>query len=135
MIEIITTTAEKIYPIRHKVMYPDLPFDYIKLPKDKEGTHFAVIKNEVITTVVSLFFEGNIAQFRKLATIETEQNKGYASSLLKHIINYSKNMGCKKIWCNARVNKISYYKKFGMYETNKTYTKSGIDFIILEMNL
>jgi predicted GNAT family N-acyltransferase len=135
MIEIITTTAEKIYPIRHTVMYPNLPFDYIKLPKDNEGTHFAIIKSKEIVTVVSLFFEHNSAQFRKLATLETEQGNGYATMLLKYIIEYSKEKGCNKLWCNARSNKTNYYKKFGMCETDKTYTKAGINFIVLEMNL
>ncbi|MBU2997317.1 GNAT family N-acetyltransferase [Cellulophaga baltica] len=135
MIEIITTTAEKIYPIRHTVMYPDLPFDYIKLPKDNQGTHFAVVKNEKIVSIVSVFIENNVAQFRKLATLESEQKQGYGTYLLKHIIKYAKNKGCEKLWCNARLNKAGYYKKFGMYETNKTYTKSGIDFIVLEMDL
>ncbi|WP_255535248.1 GNAT family N-acetyltransferase [Cellulophaga sp. E16_2] len=135
MIEIKEITAEETYPLRHKVMYPNHPFDYIKLPKDQEGTHFAVVKNAKNVTVVSLFFENDSAQFRKLATLESEQGQGHASKLLDFVIAYAKQKKAEKLWCNARANKTSYYKKFGLEETNKTYTEAGIDFIILEMNL
>ncbi|MCR1026056.1 GNAT family N-acetyltransferase [Cellulophaga baltica] len=135
MIEIKEITAEETYPLRHEVMYPNHPFEYIKLPKDQEGKHFAVVNNAKNVTVVSLFFENDNAQFRKLATLESEQGKGYASKLLDFIIAYAKTKKAKKLWCNARVNKTNYYKKFGLKETHKTYTEAGIDFIILEMDL
>ena len=131
-IKIQEISAEQTYDLRHIVMYPDLPFDYIKLPKDHEGVHFGVFKNNIIVTVVSLFIEGNSAQFRKLATAESEQGNGYASTLLNYIIAYSKERQCENMWCNARANKTSYYKKFGFIETNKTYAQAGIDFIVLE---
>ncbi|QWX84906.1 GNAT family N-acetyltransferase [Cellulophaga sp. HaHaR_3_176] len=135
MIEIKKITTEETYHLRHTVMYPNLPLEAIKLPKDNKGEHFAVVKNDVIVSVVSLFFENNNAQFRKLATAVSEQGKGHASSLIKHIIEYSKKEKTKKIWCNARILKIAFYKKFGLLETTKTYSKDGFDFIILEMDL
>ncbi|QXP52655.1 MULTISPECIES: GNAT family N-acetyltransferase [unclassified Cellulophaga] len=135
MIEIKEITAEETYPLRHEVMYPNHPFEYIKLPKDQEGKHFAVVHEGKNVTVVSLFFEDSIAQFRKLATLESEQGKGHASRLLNFIIAYAKEKKAEKLWCNARANKTRYYKKFGLKETQKTYTEAGIDFIILEMDL
>lgn len=135
MIQVKEITAEETYPLRHTVMYPDFPLEYIKLPKDFEGQHFAVFRDDKIVTVVSLFFENNKAQFRKLATLESEQGNGHATLLLKHIIEYSKKQNASILWCNARSNKTDFYKKFGMKKTDKTYTKAGISFIILEMDL
>lgn len=113
-------------------MYPDLPFDYIKLPKDADGFHFGLFQNEKLVSVVSLFIEKNKAQFRKLATLDSEQGKGYGSKLLNHIFEFSSAYNVESIWCNARANKTTFYKKFGMLTTDKTYTKVGIDFVIME---
>jgi predicted GNAT family N-acyltransferase len=135
MIEIKEITAEETYPLRHNVMYPDLPFEYIKLPKDSEGKHFAVVKNNIPISVVSLFFEESVAQFRKLATLESEQGNGHASKLLDFVITFAITNNAKKLWCNARANKTNFYKKFGLKETDQTYSEAGIDFVILEMIL
>lgn len=121
--------------IRHKVMWPNLPVEKIKLPLDEEGTHFGLFDNEKLTTIVSLFFTGKSAQFRKLATEEHEQGKGYASQLLTHIITYAAEQNVEKIWCNARVNKIKFYHKFGMYTTDNTFSKNGVDFVVMEKTL
>ena len=76
-IKIQEISAEQTYDLRHIVMYPDLPFDYIKLPKDHEGVHFGVIKNNIIVTVVSLFIEGNLENL-------LPQNRNKGMGMLPH---------------------------------------------------
>jgi len=121
--------------IRHEVMYPDLPFEAIKLANDDEGIHFGLFANNQLTTVVSLFNKGNVYQFRKFATIVESQGKGYGSILLDYIISYVKSSGAIKLWCNARVSAISFYNKFGFVQTDKLSTSNGIDFVIMELEL
>ncbi len=113
-------------------MHPNLSFDYIKLPKDAEGFHFGLFENEELVSVGSLFIENNKAQFRKLATLESEQGKGFGSKLLNHIFEFANTHNVESIWCNARANKTAFYKKFEMYTTEKTYTQVGIDFVVME---
>lgn len=115
-------------------MYPTYPKEYVILEKDSEGLHFGGFVDEELVSLVSLFINNNEAQFRKLATLETHQKKGYGTKMINHIIDFSKMHGVTKIWCNARANKTSFYHKFGLKETNKTYIKSGINFIIMELN-
>ena len=120
------------WDIRHRVMWLDQPFDYVKLPEDEKGIHFGLFKNEKLIAVVSLFINHNEAQFRKLATEIHEQGQGYGTQLLSYLIDYVSQQKIKRVWCNARANKTLYYNKFGMVATNKKYIKGGIEFVVME---
>jgi len=132
MKEIKEISATETYHLRHTVMWPGHPMDFIKLPEDHNGVHFGLFNAEELICVVSLFIDGDTAQFRKLATKVSEQGKGFGTEILHHLIAYCEALKLKKLWCNARVNKSEFYKKFGLLKTNSTYTKGGIDFVILE---
>lgn len=125
-------TAVDTYPIRHAVMWPQMPLDYIKLPDDEKGIHFGLFKNDTLIAVVSLFIENSIAQFRKLATATAEQGKGYGSQLLSFLIAHVEVIKVEKIWCNARADKKEFYSKFGFEVTNKVFRKQEIDYVVME---
>lgn len=126
---------EDAWKIRHQVMWPEKEFDYIKLADDDQGIHLGLFKDQQLISVISLFVANHTAQFRKFATIEEEQGKGYGSKLLAYSIQLLQNRGVKEIWCNARTNKLDYYKKFGLQETNTRYTKGGKSFVIMKKKL
>ena len=123
---------EETWPIRHEILWPDHPYDFVKLEEDKEGFHYGVFVGDQLVTIVSLFVNGSDAQFRKLATLEDHQGKGHGSDLLNHVIEKAERKGAKKIWCNARADKSGFYQRFGMYETEKKFVKEGIDYVIME---
>jgi len=128
---------EQIFPsltwrIRHEVMYPELPFESVKLPDDFEGLHFGLYVDHKLTGVVSLFHQGDIYQFRKLAILADVQKSGYGSKLMEYILNFCKIQNATKLWCNARVNAKEFYYKFGFQETEKTFFKDGYDFVVME---
>ncbi len=125
-------THKDTIDLRHRVMWPNHPVDFVKLPEDPDGIHFGLFKSDDLISIVSLFINGDEAQFRKLATEKKEQNNGYGSRLLFYLMEYASERNLKRIWCNARKNKTTFYKKFGLERTNITYTKGGIDFIVLE---
>lgn len=124
--------ASETWELRHRVMWSNKPLEYVKLPEDEKGIHFGLKKDEKLISVVSLFIENNQAQFRKFACEISEQNKGYGSKLLRYMFEQISNYEINRVWCNARINKTSYYKKFRMKETNQTFTKGGIDYVIME---
>ncbi|MEH6621064.1 GNAT family N-acetyltransferase [Maribacter arcticus] len=132
MKRIVQITSEETLSIRHKVMWPNKPIDYVKLPNDAEGKHFGYFKNDELISVISLFVENNEAQFRKFATLKEYQGKGFGSDLLNELMLISVKEQLSKIWCNARINKIDYYSKFGMIETNNKFIKGGIGYVIME---
>tara|TARA_R110002012_G_scaffold321944_1_gene552572 strand:- start:12481 stop:12900 length:420 start_codon:yes stop_codon:yes gene_type:complete len=132
MILIKKISAVETFPLRHAVLWPNQPISYIQLAEDGNGIHFGLFKNKKLISVISLFIDGESAQFRKFATHTEEQGKGYGTELLQHTIDFATRENIKLLWCNARLDKTKYYKKFGFQETSKTYTKNGVHFIILE---
>ena len=135
MMKICRVPPEVVWPVRHEVMYPQLNVEDIKLESDSSSTHLALIKDQKVISVVSLVSEGNALQFRKFATLETYQRKGYGSKLLKHLIDFAKTEGYRLVWCNARTSAASFYKRFGFKETETTFYKGGHDYVIMELTL
>lgn len=131
---------EQIFPsltwrIRHAAMYPDLPFDSVKLPDDFNGIHFGLYADHILTGVVSLFSVGDIYQFRKLAILPASQKSGYGSHLMEYVIDFCQVQKATKLWCNARVNAKEFYFKFGFQETQEIFFKDGYDFVVMELIL
>lgn len=131
---------EQIFPsltwrIRHETMYPDQPFDIVKLPDDFDGIHFGLYADHKLTGVVSLFHKEDVYQFRKLAILPDAQKNGYGSKLIDYILDFCKIQKATKLWCNARVHAKEFYFKFGFHETDKTFFKDGYDFVVMELIL
>lgn len=132
-VKITQITASQTWPLRHRVMWPDMPLDYIKLSHDDTGLHYGLFVHDRLTSVISLFIDGDAAQFRKFATDVSEQGKGYGSQLLSHLIEQAKLQSVKRLWCNARLDKTAYYERFGMVKTESTFSKGGIDYVVMEV--
>lgn len=124
--------AATTLPIRHKVMWPDMPLEYVKLPNDEKGSHFGLFVAEKLIAVISLFEQDTAVQFRKFATVSEFQGKGFGSKLLAYIIGIVKKENHKMIWCNARLDKVGFYHQFGLKETKKHFTKGGITYVVME---
>ncbi|MBB2149546.1 GNAT family N-acetyltransferase [Pedobacter gandavensis] len=121
--------------IRHMAMYPELPYQTIKLENDHDGLHFGLFAGDQLVSVVSLFNEETVYQFRKFATIPEFQGRGYGSLLLQHLINYVSPLGASMLWCNARSTAITFYAKFGFSETEDRFSKTGLEFVIMQLQL
>ncbi|MGP7816617.1 GNAT family N-acetyltransferase [Niallia sp. 01092] len=133
--EIKRISKEQTWELRHKVMWPNKDIEYIKLANDEESVHFGLFQSDRLVSIITLFIEQDHAQFRKFATLEEEQGKGIGSKLLNHVITEAKKLGVKRLWCNARQNKTSFYQKFGLKETDQVFEKGGISYVIMEMYL
>ena len=134
-IQIEQIRYELTWRIRHQVMYPDEPFDMIKLPEDPDGMHFGLYEGEWLTAVVSLFENGKVFQFRKFATLTAKQGMGYGSALLEYIIAYCREQGAEKLWCNARVSAEGFYAKFGFRPVGEVFVQHGLDFVQMELDM
>lgn len=125
-------SIEQILPIRQQVMWPDKPIDFVRVPEDENGIHFGLFVEENLISVVSVFIQGQEAQFRKFATLEQFQGKGYGSKLLQYIFDFLEAKNTNRIWCNARISKAVYYQKFGMTTTPATFEKEGMEYVVME---
>ena len=122
--------------IRHRAMYPDKNPEAVKLADDEDGIHFGLFDNNQLISVVSWFKHHETeAQFRKLATLKEFRNLGYGTTLLNYIIDFSEGEKIKRLWCNAREKALNFYKKLGFIETQTTFERDGIPYIIIQLEL
>lgn len=127
--------GEDTLEIRRNVMWPDKNIDELRLPEDESGMHFGLFENSQLVSIVSLFVQGDTAQFRKFATLSEFQNQGYGSCLLQYIISECQKLGVKKLWCNARTEKSSFYQRFGFTESNTCFDRDGKSYLIMELTM
>ncbi len=123
------------WPLRQKVMWPEKPIEFVQLNEDEDGLHYGLFNGENLTAIVSCFETDGVMQFRKLATLTDQQNKGFGTALLNFIISEAKRKGIKRLWCNARSDKKGFYEKFGFTTCPKTFSKAGIAFVVMELSL
>jgi GNAT superfamily N-acetyltransferase len=125
---------EQIFPsltwrIRHQTMYPDQEFNFVKLKNDFDGLHFGLYLNHNLTGVVSLFIDGENAQFRKLAILPDYQKQGLGFKLMEYLIDFCKIQNIKHLYCSARATAIPFYQKLGFEPEGNPYTRNQINYI------
>ena len=128
-------TQELTWKIRQKELNPELPLSEIKLKEDDSGIHLGLFHDNKLITVVSLFEYGDELQFRKFATDSQYQLMGFGKQMLAYVLDYAKEKQFKKVWCNARSSASKFYQIFGFLETDETFSKNGIDYVIMELKL
>lgn len=121
-----------VLTMRQQVMYPDKDTEFVKLSEDDRGLHIGVYEKEELVSVMSIFLHGRDVQFRKLATRNDMQGKGFASALMQWLIDYANDMKLNRLWCNARGGATYFYKKFGYEETDELFSQNGYEYIVME---
>jgi GNAT superfamily N-acetyltransferase len=134
-IDIRKITPQDTWQLRHEVMWPEKPISYVQLEEDEQGLHFGVFDGTRIVSVISLFIDGDDAQFRKFATRADMQGKGYGTALLQYLVNEARTYAIRRLWCNARTSKSFFYERAGFYKTDKTFEKDGMDYVVMEQLL
>ncbi len=135
MLEIKQMQPSETWEIRHRVMWAGKPFEDVKLPNDDAGLHFGLFRDSILLSVVSLFIEDDIAQFRKFATEIEEQGKGYGAKLLEYLIQECIEKNVKTLWCNARTSVSGFYEKFGLKVVSDAWVKDGIEYVKMSRDL
>jgi len=121
-------TAEDTLLLRHSVLWPDKPFDYVRLPNDSEGYHLGGFVEGRLVAVISLFVDTqtNTARFRKFATHPDFQNQGIGTQLFNHVIEQARQTGATDLWCDARLTAAAFYERFGMRADGPVFYKGTI---------
>ncbi|MGM9508231.1 GNAT family N-acetyltransferase [Larkinella sp. GY13] len=119
---------EHTYALRHEVLWPDKPFDYVVLEEDAEGHHYGAFQDADLVAVISLFEENGVARFRKFATRPDCQRQGVGTHLLKRVIDEARNLGAHTLWCDARLSAADFYRRFGMGPEGEVFHKGEIPY-------
>jgi GNAT superfamily N-acetyltransferase len=128
-------SIDEALPIRQKAMWPDESMDFVKVEGDEKAVHLGLLLDRKLISVVSIFGTGEVVQFRKFGTLPDYQKRGFGSKLLVYLIGFLKERSVKKIWCNARTERVDFYERFGFTATTKTFFKTGKEYVIMEMEL
>lgn len=125
-LEIRPVTAAETYPLRHAVLWPDKPYDYVRVENDGAGHHFGAFLNEQLVAVISLFIDGEAARFRKFATHPSHQRQGIGTRLLQYVLAVARQHGARHLWCDARQDATALYRRFGMQAEGAVFYKGPI---------
>lgn len=128
MVTIQSITAEQTYPLRHSVLWPDKPFDYVKVENDDEGHHVGAFLDGELVAVISLFINGSESRFRKFAARPDCQRRGIGTLLMNHIIAEAKRVGATMLWCDARLDAADFYRRFGMEAVSEVFYKGPVPY-------
>lgn len=123
---------DAVWQLRHDVLYPEKDLSFVHLKDDNQGVHLGIVHDGRLVSTVSLFEKEGTVQFRKLATDPNEQGKGLASYLLRAVFDYAAEKGYSQVWCNARINAIRLYEKFGMKPEGDNWSANGYEYTIMK---
>ena len=133
--EVVPLTVEEVLPIRHRVLWPDKPISFCRVPEDDNGKHYGVKLDGLVVCVASVFIMNGEARLRKFATIEEFQGRGIGSFVLKHIVEECQKLGVKVFWFDAREEAIPFYSKFGFITEGEKFHKNGIPYFKMVKSL
>lgn len=122
-------TPAATYALRHQVLWPDKPLDYVKINDDAAGCHFGAFQGEALLSVISLFINGDEARFRKFATHPDFQGHGLGTALLLHVFSEARHRGARRLWCDARQDSAGFYARFGMQPEGEIFYKGPISYV------
>ncbi|KAG9308524.1 hypothetical protein JVU11DRAFT_11868 [Chiua virens] len=146
-------TANLTEELRHLVLWPDKPLDYVRLDDDKYGHHFGafVSSRDSPVAVISIFFEpvpssvingctastgnGTSARFRKFACHPQFQGRGIGTRLLRYATSYCSSAGATVLWCDARLSSSEWYEKRGLIQFGSTFFKDKVEYTRMKMVL
>ncbi|MBD2714549.1 GNAT family N-acetyltransferase [Microvirga sp. STR05] len=123
------------YLLRHEVLWPNMPLDYVKLENDAEGYHYGAFQDDQLVSVISLFIEGEEARFRKFATDPAYQRQGIGSALLRYVLAEARRLGARRLWCDARQDSAAFYARFGMQPEGEVFYKGLIAYVRMARTL
>ncbi|WP_324675846.1 GNAT family N-acetyltransferase [Hymenobacter sp. GOD-10R] len=135
LVTIRTIQPEDTYWLRHSVLWPEKPLDYVKIAEDNEGLHFGAFQEEQLVGVISLFVNGEAARFRKFAVDPRYQRLGIGSELLTRVMQEASQQGARTIACDARQEATGLYYKFGMLPEGPEFYKGPIAYVRMQKAL
>jgi len=125
-VKITAINSEQTLAIRHTVLWPHKTPQFCQVADDHSAWHFAVIKNQQIITVASLYPDGDSVRLRKFATLPEFQGQGAGSMMITFFIEDLSNKGFKFFWFDARATAVDFYAHFGFTIQGECFYKSEV---------
>lgn len=128
--------ATRTWRLRQQVLYPEGSLKDVMIDADFEGTHFAASMEGELVGVISVFkMEKGRYQFRKFAVLPQLQGYGIGTALLKSVFDFCKLWNGSSVFCDARIEAVSFYEKLGMHIKGEHFFKKELEYVRMEMDL
>lgn len=147
-------TPQQTVPLRHAVLWPSKPVEYVLLPEDGTGYHYGAFADSSSgepLAVISLFLEtiphhgvqGHeadstlpAARFRKFACEPSHQGRGIGTALLRHVLDAARDeLNCRVLWCDARVESAAWYERRGLVKFGETFYKGEVEYVRMRVQV
>jgi len=136
VIQLNSANLHHLHALRSQVLRPGLPIEASYYPEDTqdETLHLAIGDNQEQLSAIATFIEQKSPLFaqqqqyrlRGMATAELKRRQGLGSRLLLAAFLILKGRNIELIWCNARVNALSFYKYHGFKIIGEEFDIPGI---------
>lgn len=112
------------FELTHEIMKQYADAQQRALIKKAHFQHFTLFKDEKPIASLTLSLQANIARISDVGTLPAYQNKGYATSLLKHALNEAIDLGASCCFLESSEVGIPVYQKLGFKPLFRNYTYS-----------
>ena len=120
--------AEQTFPIRREVLRKNIDLPYkLEGDFDKETFHLGAFVNDELVSIVSLMkknidvLKGEQYQLRGMATAAKYRGRGYGKLLALRSEEVLVSRNIHKIWCNARIEALDFYKSLNYIILGETF--------------
>lgn len=122
--------------LRRDILWPNASLQDCIEEDDEHATHYGYIKDQKTISCISVFYRSPTRyQIRKFATKTDYQNQGIGSFLFQNILQELAKKQIETIYLNARITAIRFYEKFHFQPFDKEFSKKGVCFLPMELNL
>lgn len=124
------SAVTEILPLRHRVLRPGVAMEVAEFPGDMDDStlHFAALQDDKVLSCLSVYAskwqDEDAFQLRGMATDASHQRCGIGGKLLQYAVSHVPSV--KYIWCNARVEAIGFYRKFGWNVKSDEFDIEGV---------
>lgn len=133
--EIKAIVAADTWFLRRLVLRPHLPLEESRYPEDltRKAIHMGVLVGGLIVGIASVYQEdetgmtdNNVWRLRGMAIAPEVRGQGYGRRLLVEISKKTVEQGGLRIWCNARVTAVDFYKQQGFATHGEPFNLADI---------
>jgi len=120
-------SADKTLILRQKVLREGLGIDLCRFDGDELKNTFHLgyfIDNQIIGIISCMMSNQN--QIRGMAVDPDIQSKGIGTALLEKTIKVLREKKQKSVWCNARINAVSFYNKNSFVIDGDSFMIKGV---------
>jgi hypothetical protein len=112
--------------LRYENFFKDLnlPREIVSDSNEEESTHLVCINSERLLGYGRLTIDQNISQISQVVVDPEARGQGIASEIISRLIKRAIENNSDKVYLNARLNAIDFYRKFDFKPVGEVFSSS-----------